>query len=88
MTAQQLQQINEGNHKCIRVIDSCKTLDQLANADKYASIFLQNIIRPPLDKMSLFDKELKPYIKLAIGIENKLLELLKLKKVQLKKTSK
>ena len=88
MTAEQLQQINEGNHKCIEVINSCETLDQLTNAAKYSSIFLQNIVGPRIDEIDLFDKKIKDIINMARNIENKLLDLIKLKKIQLKKTSK
>jgi len=83
MKASQLQQINDANRKCIKVIDSCETLDQLTNAAKYSSIFLQNIVRPRLDEIDLFDKKLKSLINMSVNIENKLLDLIKLKKIQL-----
>jgi len=88
MTAEQLQQINEGNKKCIKVIDSCETLDQLTNAAKYSSIFLQNIVGARIDEIDLFDKKIKSLINMSRNIENKLQDLIKLKKIQLESTSK
>ena len=88
MTVEQLQQINEGNHKCIKVIDSCETLDQLRNARNFVALFSKNIMWPRVDEIDLFDKKIKGTINMVVNIDNKLLELIKLKKIQLKNTSK
>ena len=84
MTARQLQQINDGNKKCIKVIDSCQNLDQLYNAGKLSNIFCRTILQPMIDKIPLLGGELKEVLKMASNLEKNLLELLELKKIQLK----